>query len=279
MSFPQQQPLPRLEEERPDLASYPGAREALPTGEIVSGDYAVRYASSLDELDRLARLRFEVFNLELKEGLEESYETGRDLDEFDPQCHHLIVEHRPSGAIIGTYRIQTADMAEAALGFYTATEFDLAKMPREILDSAVEVGRACIVREHRLKPVLFLLWKGLALYMSHSGKRWLFGPCSLTSQDPWDGKRTLDYLERKDLVRRDVEIAALAGFECEWQGEDPCPEKAANVELPPLFQIYLRYAGRVCGPPVIDRRFKTIDFFVLFDVEALTDRARRLFFG
>ena len=32
------------------------------------------------------------------------------------------------------------------------------------------------------------------------------------------------------------------------------------------------------GLPVIDRRFKTIDFFVLFDVEALSSRARKLFF-
>ena len=279
MNLAEQEPLRRLEEERPDLAGYPPARATLPAGQIVNGDYAVRYASSVDELDRLARLRFEVFNLELHEGLEESFETGRDLDEFDAQCHHLIVEHRPSGRIIGTYRIQTAAMAMAARGFYTATEFDLSGLPAEILDSSVEVGRACIARAHRLKPVLFLLWKGLALYMAHSAKRWLFGPCSLTSQDPWDGKRTLDYLERKGLLRTDIEIGVVPGFECEWEGEDPEPHRALDLELPPLFQIYLRYAGRVCGRPVIDRRFKTIDFFVLFDVEALSDRSRRLFFG
>lgn len=279
MSVPQAQPLPSLEEEHPELASYPGAREAIPEGEVVSGDYAVRYARSTAELDTLLRLRFEVFNLELREGLEESFATGRDLDEFDAQCHHLIVLHRPSARIIGTYRIQTTRMAEAARGFYTATEFDLSRLPREILDSTVEVGRACIAREHRLKPVLFLLWKGLALYMQHNRKRFLFGPCSLTSQDPWDGKRTFDYLEGKGLVRHDVEVGVLPGFECEWSGDDPEPAKAERIELPPLFDIYLRYAGRVCGRPVIDRRFKTIDFFVLFDVEALSDRARRLFFG
>ncbi|MGE0638889.1 MAG: GNAT family N-acetyltransferase [Thermoanaerobaculia bacterium] len=279
MTLPQQLPLPRLEEERPELAGYPGARAALPAGEIVNGDYAVRYAAGVDELDRLARLRFEVFNLELREGLEESFETGRDLDEFDAQCHHLIVEHRPSATIIGTYRIQTTAMAMAARGFYTATEFDLSRMPGEILASSVEVGRACIAREHRLKPVLFLLWKGLALYMAHNRKRWLFGPCSLTSQDPWDGKRALDHLQGRGLLRDDIEIGVVPGFECVWEGRDPEPEKAEGLELPPLFQIYLRYAGRVCGPPVIDRRFKTIDFFVLFDVEALSERSRRLFFG
>jgi putative hemolysin len=279
VTLPSELPLASLAEEQPELADYPGSRESLPPGEISEGAYTVRYAASVEELDAILRLRFDVFNIELREGLEESFATGRDQDEFDAQCHHLLVEHRPSGRVIGTYRIQTAAMALAARGFYTGTEFDLARLPEEIVVQSVEVGRACIAVEHRLKPVLFLLWKGLALYMAHNQKRFLFGPCSLTSQDPWDGKRVLDYLERKNLVRRDVEIGAMPGYECIWEGDDPAPGKSERIELPPLFDIYLRYAGRTCGPPVIDRRFKTIDFFVLFDVDALSPRARRLFFG
>ncbi|MFN7940264.1 MAG: GNAT family N-acyltransferase [Thermoanaerobaculia bacterium] len=262
-----------------DLPGYPSFRDALPTAEVAEGHYAVRYAKSVEELDEILRLRFRVFNLELKEGLEESFATGRDQDEFDAQCHHLLVEHRPSGRIIGTYRIQTGAMAAAGRGFYTGTEFDLSRLPAAIVSDTVEVGRACIERDHRLKPVLFLLWKGLAIYMAHNRKRWLFGPCSLTSQDPWDGERTMRYLESKDLVRTDIDAPALPGFECAVTGEDPEPEKLAAIELPPLFAIYLRYAGKVCGRPVIDRRFKTIDFFVLFDCEALSARARKIFFG
>jgi putative hemolysin len=279
MTLPAEHPLPGLVEEHPELARYPPAPEAIPPQELVEGSYSVRFARTLGELDELLRLRFRVFNLELSEGLEESFRTGRDFDRFDPQCHHLIVHHRPSGRIIGTYRIQTTQMADAADGFYTGTEFDLSRLPREILDEAVEVGRACIEREHRLKPVLFLLWKGLARYMEHNRRRWLLGPCSLTSQDPWDGKRALDQLVRRDKVRTDLWVGAQPGYECIWEGEDPEPEKGERLELPPLFEIYLRYAGRVVGPPVIDRDFKTIDFFVLFDVEALSDRARRIFFG
>lgn len=279
MSLPAQRPLPDLLETHPEAADYPRALESLPSRELVEGVYGVRYARSVAELDELARLRFRVFNLELNEGLDESFLTGRDLDEYDAQCHHLLVIHRPSGAIVGTYRIQTTPMAEARRGFYTESEFDLSRLPREILDEAVEVGRACIAREHRLKPVLFLLWKGLALYMEHNRKRWLFGPCSLTSQDPWDGKRALDELERRGKLDREHAVTPQPGYECVWEGEDPGPERAAALELPPLFEIYLRYAGKVCGLPIIDRRFKTIDFFVLFDVEALSPRARRIFFG
>lgn len=261
------------------IMNYPTAVASLPRSAVSEGSYRVRYAASPEELEELLRLRFEVFNVELAEGLDSSFETGLDQDEFDEQCHHLIVEHLPSGKIIGTYRIQTAQMAAAGRGFYTATEFDLSRLPAEVVERAVEVGRACIHREHRLKPVLYLLWKGLAVYMMHNERRFLFGPCSLTSQDPWDGKRALDHLEGRGLVDRTIAVGAVPGFECAWQGEDPEPEKAAAVKLPPLFEMYLRYAGRVCGPPVIDRRFKTIDFFVLFDVQQLSPRAHRMFFG
>ena len=85
---------------------YPICGELLPSEEIREGAYVVRYASTEEELDELLRLRFEVFNLELGEGLDASYETGRDRDEFDDLCHHLTVVERVSGAIIGTYRIQ-----------------------------------------------------------------------------------------------------------------------------------------------------------------------------
>ncbi len=271
-------PVP-LPPEPLELPGYPGFAPALPAGELAEGDYCVRYARSVQELDELARLRFRVFNLELAEGLEESFLTGRDLDAFDPQCHHLVVIHRPSGRIIGTYRIQTTEMARAGRGFYTGAEFDLSRLPEAIVAEAVEVGRACIAREHRLKPVLFLLWKGLALYMQHNRKRWLFGPCSLTSQDPWDGKWALDELRRRDKLRDDLDVRAQPGYECRWEGEDPEPGRGERLELPPLFEIYLRYAGRVVGPPVIDREFGTIDFFILFDVDALSERARRIFFG
>ena len=43
-------------------------------------------------------------------------------------------------------------------------------------------------------------------------------------------------------------------------------------------QIYLRYGGRICSPPALDRDFKTIDLLMLFDVERLDERARALFF-
>src|SRR5206468_407900 len=52
--------------------------------------YLARMARSADEVRAAQRLRFEVFNLELNEGLAESHFTGLDIDPFDAVCQHLV---------------------------------------------------------------------------------------------------------------------------------------------------------------------------------------------
>src|SRR5687768_10347105 len=80
-----------------------------PTAEFSEGRYVVRFARTEEEIDAALRLRFEVFNLELNEGLEASYINERDEDKFDQTCHHLIVLEKSGGAVIGTYRVRTLE--------------------------------------------------------------------------------------------------------------------------------------------------------------------------
>ncbi len=256
---------------------YPSRADALPPAEIVKGRYALRFARTAEELDAVLRLRFEVFNLELHEGLESSFLTGRDMDEFDPTCHHLVVSERESGETVGTYRLRTAEAALVAGGFYSAGEFDLSNLPTEILRDAVEIGRACITREHRNKQVLFLLWQGLAAYMTHNRKRYFFGCCSLTSQEPREGMRVLNHLQQRGRLHPTLRVPPRAGYECAPDGYFVVDGQ--DVTVPRLFETYLRFGAKVCGPPAIDREFKTIDFFVLFDADELDERTRQVFFG
>ena len=52
--------------------------------------YSVRIALSESDVEAAQVLRYRVFNLELGEGLETSEASGRDVDEFDAVCDHLI---------------------------------------------------------------------------------------------------------------------------------------------------------------------------------------------
>lgn len=238
------------------------------------GRYLVRWACSEADLDEALRLRFRVFNEELGEGLASSVATGRDEDRFDAHCHHLLVEDRVTGAVIGTYRMQTERMARRGVGFYSDGEFHLEDLPDAVRSAAVEVGRACIGREHRSRAVLFLLWRGLAGYLTATGCSHFFGCCSLTGTDPALGRRARLELERAGLVHPEVAVRVRQDLVCP-PGE-PTP---GAFQLPPLFRTYLRYGSTVVSPPAIDREFGTVDFLVLFDRTRLDARSRRLFFG
>jgi putative hemolysin len=239
--------------------------------------YIVKLAENLIEVDEVLKLRFEVFNLELKEGLDSSFSTLRDEDKFDRQCHHLLVIEKATNRIVGTYRLQTLEEAKKGHGFYSSGEFNLNKLGRKILRKSVEVGRACIDKDHRNSRALFLLWKGIAQYMFYTQKRYLFGCCSISSQDPVVGKIFMNYLERNSYVHERISTAPVSGLECYPNGlKVPFREK---VDMPSLMDMYLRYGAKVCGPPAIDRAFKTIDFFIVLDTNDLDPETREMFYN
>jgi putative hemolysin len=66
-------------------------------------------ASNPDHVDMAQKLRFEVFNLELGEGLPDSKETGRDKDPFDDICDHILIWD--DDLLVGTYRGQPGSRA------------------------------------------------------------------------------------------------------------------------------------------------------------------------
>ena len=120
--------------------------------------------------------------------MEGSYATGHDTDEFDRICDHLIVEHVTTGKIVGTYRLQTGTTAVANAGFYSEREFDFSPYNR-LGDSVIELGRACVHRDHRSTDVLHLLWRGIAQYAMRHGGRYLdrLFVADLTRSGAWHG--------------------------------------------------------------------------------------------
>jgi putative hemolysin len=275
-------PDPRASAPRNPTAALPQVLPELgplPVEPVREGRYEVRAARTGEELHRALRLRYEVFNLELGEGLAASHATGLDRDAFDDHVHHLLVVDTRDESVIGTYRLQTETMAQAGIGFYCDGEYVLADLPAPILAEGVEVGRACIAREHRKQRVLFALWRGIAAYLTAAGKRYVFGVCSLSSQDPREGLAVHAWLAARGHRDDSVPVRARPGLECTADRPPGPGEDAPEVVIPPLFATYLRYRSTVYGPPVIDREFKTIDFLVVMDTHALDADTRALFFG
>jgi putative hemolysin len=235
------------------------------------GRYQVRLAVSLAEREAACRLRFRVFNIELGEGLQTSYQTGLDQDQFDLFCDHLIVEDRSRREVVGTYRMQSGAVAAQKLGYYSEQEFDFAPY-ESIRNEVLELGRASIDRDHRTSEVLTLLWRGIAHYARHHHLRYLLGCSSLNSRDPQQGWAMLDQLQpflAPELLRTQPVPA--------YQLPSGDGHAAVEVKVPKLLKTYIAVGARICGAPAWDREFGTIDFLTLLDLNQLSLAARHRF--
>lgn len=235
--------------------------------------YTVKLITDTHELRDVLRLRYQVFNLELHEGLAASHSTGHDFDPFDSVVDHLIVRHNPTGEIIGTYRLQTGTMAARHIGYYSQQEFDFTPYER-IRRQVLELGRACIHQQHRKTGVLMLLWKAIAQYATRHGCRYLVGCSSLNSQDPVVGARVFsqlhDHLAPAHLLTTPRPEYAFPLTDA---------ETSEQAKVPKLLRAYLAVGAQVCGPPALDREFRTIDFLTLLDLGRLPRGARARFLG
>jgi putative hemolysin len=230
------------------------------------GSYTLSLARTAEEIRAAQTLRFLVFNLELNEGLEDSFATCMDADHFDEVCDHLLVKDAASGDVVGTYRLQTGAGAARNRGYYSAQEF-LFEPFEVIRNELVELGRACVHQEHRNLAVLSLLWTGISVYCRQRNCRYLIGCSSLTSQDAAVGAAAYSELCRKHLVEERFQTRPTAAYHCSMDVMSP-----ARVKIPKLLSAYLSLGAKICGAPAIDREFKTIDFLTFLDLNALPER-------
>lgn len=240
--------------------------------------YTAKLVETQEEFEAVLRLRYDVFCRELgTEAEARPFSTELDFDEFDLRCEHLIVTEKATGKAVGTYRLNTLETAKRPSGFYASQEFLIGNLPEGILGSAVELGRACIAKEHRNSRVLFLLWKVLANYMVARDKRYLFGCCSIFTQDPQVAGKVLQQLETSGHMHEEIRVDPKP--ENTIVPPDFDPSSVDRVDLPPLVKIYLRIGCKVCGAPAVDREMKTVDYFVVFDLKKIEPKYERMFFG
>lgn len=228
----------------------------------------MRFAQNLDDLRAAQRLRFEVFNLELREGLMESFATGLDSDAFDARCHHLLVIEEATGQAVGTYRLMSAELGGRS-ELYTASEFDLTGLPDHVVERGAEVGRACVHKDHRNGRVLQLLWRGIARYLDWNDKRYVFGCCSVPTLDGAEIAGVTAALVRGGHVHPRYLASARPNLRL---AQADTVVAHPEVTLPPLFHSYLRLGAKVCGGPAVDRAFGVTDYLVLLDLRDVEPR-------
>jgi putative hemolysin len=241
----------------------------------------VRLANCPEDIEAAQRLRYQVFYEEYAAQPNREMAAARlDKDDYDEFADHLIVvDHAEGGAkgkIVGTYRLFKQDAAERFGQFYSSGEFDLTPLLNSGA-SLLELGRSCVLPEYRTRPVLQLLWQGIADYVSDHSIDMLFGCASLHSTDIASISQPLSYLYHFHLGPPELRPRALKGRYINMNiipKEDINPRKAFN-DLPPLLKGYLRAGATIGDGAVIDTQFNTSDVCVVLQTKLFSDRYRK----
>jgi putative hemolysin len=232
----------------------------------------VSLARSDTEIREAQSLRYRVFAEEMGARLP-SADEGLDRDMFDPYCDHLLVRDERSGEVVGTYRILPPERAREAGGYYSETEFDLARL-YSLFDSMVEVGRSCVHPDYRNGAAISLLWTGLCRYMRDSGCEYLMGCASIGMEDGGHDAASI-FRELSENRMSPEQWRVFPRHRLPLEGLDAGREAI----LPPLVKGYMRLGCHVCGEPAWDPDFNTADLLVLLPMRDMNPRYSKRFMG
>ncbi|MGW5139718.1 GNAT family N-acetyltransferase [Nocardia beijingensis] len=237
--------------------------------------YSLVVSSDLDHRVAAQRLRYNVFANEPGFRIPDDG-SGLDADRFDEHCDHMLVRDDASGEFVGCYRMLPPDKVAAAGGYYTATEFDLTQLDPEGM-RIVEMGRACVVPDHRNGSVLTLMWAGILHYIQLTGYEWVMGCVSVPMRDtPADppgvnvrGVRDMLLGRHASDPERRVHPYNPVIVDGKTLDELTPPSRP---KLPPLVRGYLRLGAEICGEPAHDPAFAVADFVALLGLNTINTR-------
>jgi L-ornithine Nalpha-acyltransferase len=254
------------------------------------GDLQVQLANTPSEIRQAQRLRYEVFYEEMSaEPSPVAAMRRRDQDAYDAVCDHLLVvdtntETQPGEIwvsrrkphVVGTYRVLRQDIAQKTLGFYSASEYDIAPLiaQRSPRYRFMELGRSCVLKPYRNKRSVELLWHGLWTYIREHKVDVMIGCASFEGTDPKAHAMALSFLHHHALAPPEWRCRARTHL---YQSMNLLPKESVDVKaalkaLPPLIKGYLRLGAFVGDGAVIDRQFGTTDVFVILPVEKIDPR-------
>jgi putative hemolysin len=148
--------------------------------------YLVSLARTEQEVREAQRLRYQVFFEEMGASTDaKGTFNEHDVDQYDADCEHLIVRDTASDLVVGCYRIMRPETAMRRGGYYSDSEFDLARL-KNIRPTTAEVGRACIHPDFRSGSVIMLLWSGLTRFMLENNYEYVIGCASIPLSDGHD---------------------------------------------------------------------------------------------
>lgn len=207
--------------------------------------------------------------------------NGRDKDEFDKYCTHLVVVDKNTRKAVGTYRLLLGSVAKKNLGFYSEGEFDLYNIKKNCKGQVLEMGRACVDKSYRRFPVINLMWKEIIYFIAKNNVTYIFGCASINEPSPEKIGKLLTYFKKSHFSPVKFRVYPLKDKEYPYieKTDDIKVEEEKDILrfIPSLVYGYLKMGAFVCGEPVWDKEFNTADFFMLLDTSKMNEFYKRKF--
>lgn len=242
---------------------------------------SLHVALARSETDRRAAqaLRYDIFVREMGgTGAGVDHQARLEQDRFDTHADHLLLKDEArQGTVVGVYRLLRDDQAARANGFYSAGEFDLAKLEqsgRRLL----ELGRSCLHPDYRGGAGMRALWQGVADYVARHQIDLLFGVASFAGTQLAALQQPLSLLHHAYLAPPDLRVTSRAPQSLTLLPPNQINRKAAMSATPALIKAYLRLGGFIGEGVFVDHAFKTTDVCLILDTHRIPDTARNQFF-
>lgn len=120
---------------------------------------------------------------------------SRDLDDYDPHYHHILVWDAAAGRIAGAYRVARGARVlarQGLTGLYTASLFRYADEAVPRIAEGMELGRSFVVPDYWGSRSLDYLWQGIGAYLRRYPQvRYLFGAVSISAALPLPAREQL----------------------------------------------------------------------------------------
>jgi putative hemolysin len=258
---------------------------------LARGNYLARVAEAGADVLRAQDLRWRAFRAARHLG-----RGGRDADDFDGLCRHLLVEERQTGRLVAAARLlPLADGREIGRS-YSARHYDLsglASWPGRMM----ELGRFCLDPGCHDPDVIRIAWGAVTRLVDAEGAGMLFGCSSFPGTDaaPYRDvfamlgarhrapERWLPKVKAPWVVRFGGEAGPGLGRDRGREfdrGRGPSAGDAGRAPvraLPPLLKSYLAMGGWVGDHAVVDDDLGTLHVFTAVEVARIPPaRARAL---
>lgn len=221
------------------------------------GCYIAKEAVHSNDVARAQRLRGRCFNL------------GRvDLDPFDANATHILIEDARTGTLVGTYRFSIFTQYELEKHSYSGQYYGLNNISQPT-DKIIEIGRFCIDPSADRADVLRVAWGALTRVVDDCAIDVMMGCSSFSGCDPTKyiapltllAQRHLGPTDRAPLPKSPEIIAYAASLR-----EASVNRREALLQMPPLLKTYLGMGGWVSDHAVVDREMHTFHVFTAVEI-------------